>query len=378
MKHVIFEAYLGTDLVSKKPVRIASKVESDLRRKVSAFYKRRAAGGDFALLVTPEQAMDARMAIDLLRKSGMSMSLLDCAKLAVEHAKKEEKTCYVTLEEAFAEYSKKQIGKSDEHIKSIESRVGSWVENYGAKKLLSEVVRKDVESELEKRLLTGKGEKAKTTYNNHVNYIKTFMKWCTDNGMIESNPILGIKKKVKEWRDIEYLDAGSCAKLFNFLHANKEKYGRDFASAILSFFCGMRQSEIARVYLGPSAVVINLEEKFIRVIECKGSTKGVQPRIFTIPDIAYRWMTSFDFMSAAKIQNKKFRRHLVEISKKIGITIPENCGRHTFCTFHDAVYHNPAVLDAIVGNSEHVRKKHYNGLATEKEGREFFSILPDA
>lgn len=378
MKHVIFEAYLGTDLVSKKPVRIASKVESDLRRKVSAFYKRRSAGGDFALLVTPEQAMDARMAIELLRKSGVSMSLLDCAKLAVDRSKEDEKICYVTLEEAFAEYLGKQRGKSAEHIKSVESRVGSWVENYGAKKLLSEVVQKDVENELEKRLLAGKGDKAKTTFNNHVNYIKTFMKWCADQGMIESSPISGIKKKVKAWRDIEYLDAESCAKLFKFFEENKDEYDRDFASAILSFFCGMRQSEIERVRLGPSAVVINLEEKFIRVIACKGATKGIQPRVFTIPDIAYEWMKTFDFMTAAMKQNVKFRRHLVEISEKIGITIPANCGRHTFCTFHDAVYHDPAALTAIVGNSEDVRAKHYNGLSTEKEGRKFFAIMPSA
>lgn len=378
VKHVVFEAYLGTDLVSKKPVRMASKDESDLRRKISAFYKRRSAGGDFAILVTPEQAMDARMAIETLRKAGIQMSLQDCVRFVVERRESENAACTTTLEQAYEEYLSKQDGKSEIHVKTVRTRVGGWVGFYGAKRLVTEVTPREVDEVLEKRLLDGKGEKGKTTYNNYLNYVKTFMQWCADQGMIEKSPISGMKTRIKEWHDIEYLDSVSCMKLFYFLHTHRDEYDKDFANAILSFFCGMRQSEIDRVWLGPSAVVINLEERFIRVIACKGATKGIQPRVFTIPDIAYRWMRSFDFMSAVMKQNTQFRRHLVDISEKIGISIPANCGRHTFCTFHDAVYHDPAALTAIVGNSDDVRKKHYNGLATEKEGREFFSILPDA
>ena len=378
VRHVIYEAYLGTDIVSKKPVRIASKNEDKLRQKIAAFYKRRSSGGDFAVLVTPEQAMDARMAIELLKKSGIDMSLLDCVKYVVDGRSREEKACSVTLGEAYAEYLEKQNGKSRDHISSVEFRVGGWVEMFGSKRTLSEVTSREVEIGLEKRLLHGKGEKAKTTYNNHVNYIKTFMNWCVEQGMIEKSPVSGLKKKAKAWSDIQYLGAESCAKLFGYLEEHRDKCGPDLAYAILSFFCGMRQSEIARTCLGPSAIVINLEEKFIRVIACKGATKGIKPRVFTIPDIAYRWMKIFDFKAHVANKNKQFRRHLVGISKKIGISIPENCGRHTFCTFHDAVYHDPAALTAIVGNTEEVRDKHYNGLATEKEGREFFAIMPSA
>lgn len=376
VKYAMFEAYLGTDLVSKKPVRLASKNEGELRQKIAAFYKRRSSGGDFAVLLTPEQSMDARMAIDALRKAGLQMSLQDCVRFVSEHRAESCEKSSVTIEEAYSEYLEKQDGKSDGHIKAVRFRVGGWMNFYGAKRSLSEVNPREVESVLEKQLLNGSGEKGKTTYNNYLNYVKTFMKWCADQGMIDKSPISTLKPKVKAWHDIEYLGPDGCEKLFRFLETHIDEYDRDLADVILSFMCGMRQSEIERVRLGPSAVVINLDEKFIRVIACKGVTKGIQPRVFTIPDMAYRWMTSFDFMFAVMKPNGQFRRHLVDISDRIGIKIPINCGRHTFCTFHDAVHHDPAALTAIVGNSEDVRNKHYNGLATEKEGRSFFSIMP--
>lgn len=157
------------------------------------------------------------------------------------------------------------------------------------------------------------------------------------------------------------------------------EYATDLADAILSFFCGMRQAEINRVRLGRTAVVIDMEERFIRVIACKGATKGIQPRVFTIPSTALAWMQSFDFMGAVMQKNDIFRKHLRKIAAVAGIKdIPENCGRHTFCTMFDAAFHDQAQLTAIAGNSEDVRMKHYNGLATEKEGRAFFNILPSA
>ena len=376
--YIISEAYLGTEPYSKKPVRLASKSETKLKKKIEEFYRKLNAGGDYAVLLTAYQSADARNALDLLKKNGLEISLTECVRRIVEKGSGEK--CSTKLSEAYSKYIAAQEGKSEHHVRAVKSRVGTFVTSFGGDRLLSELTAKEVGENLERRFYDKKTEEQKTTYNNHLGYIKSFVSWCVnpEQGYITTNPLEYMKQKVKVWRDVEYLAAEDCDALFHFMEGENE-YATDLADCILSFMCGMRQSEIERVRLGKSAVVINLDEKFIRVIACKGATKGIQPRVFTIPDNAYRWMKSFDFMDAVMQPNTKFREHLREIADKAGIThLPKNCGRHTFCTMFDAAFHDQVQLTAIAGNSEDIRARHYNGLATEKEGRRFFAILPSS
>lgn len=378
-KYTIFEAYLGTDPYSKKPVRMSARNVEKLRKKVTAFFKRLSTGGDFAVLLSPAQSVDARKAIDMLKENGQDISLTECV-IRYLKIEKDVAPCTTTVIEAFNRYVEAQEGKSEGQRKAVRTRVGLWVKNFGETRLLSEVTAKEVAEDLEKRLFDKKTDEQKTTYNNHLGYIKTFMRWCTfsEQGYITKSPIADMKPKVVGWRDKEYLSAENSSLLFRYLE-NRPELATDMADSILSFFCGMRQDEIKRVRLGRSAVVIDLDERFIRVVACKGATKGIQPRVFTIPNTAYAWMQSFDFMDAVMKPNNKFREHLRKIAKAAGVKkLPENCGRHTFCTMFDAAYHDQAKLTAIAGNTEDIRAKHYNGLATEKEGREFFSILPSS
>ena len=378
-KYTIFEAYLGTDPYSKKPIRKAAKSEPKLKRKIEEFYKKLSAGGDYAVLLSADESTDARKAIDMLKSRKIDISLTECVRKFIEGGNSLS-TCTTKLSDAYAKYLDSQDGKSDGHIKAVRSRVGTWVTLFGGDRLLNEVSPKEVADSLESRFFDKKTEEQKTTYNNHLGYIKSFMSWCTypEQGFIAKNPLESMKLKPKKWRDVEYLKVEDCDALFHHLEG-REEYETDLADSILSFFCGMRQAEIERVRLGPSAVVINLDEKFIRVIACKGATKGIQPRVFTIPDTAFKWMKSFPFMAAVMQPNAKFREHLRKISDEAHIKrLPKNCGRHTFCTMFDAAFHDQVQLTAIAGNSEDIRARHYNGLATEKEGRRFFAILPSS
>jgi site-specific recombinase XerD len=284
------------------------------------------------------------------------------------------------LKEAFAKYQVQQECKSPEHQRTVRNRVGKWVQTFGADRLLSDVTPQEVNKDLEERFYDPKDPKTKTTYNGHLTYIKSFMNWCAEpeQGYIKKNPIESMKRKAKEWHDPEYMPSKDVKSLFQTLEAHKDTAPADLADAILSFFCGMRQDEIKRVREGDNAVRISLENRNIRVIKCKGASKGIRPRSFTIPDMALVWMQSFDFMSAIKIKNNKFRKHLVKRAKEAGITLPKNAGRHTFITMHSAAYHDQNLLSSIAGNTDDVREQHYDGLTFEDEGKAYFEILPSA
>lgn len=375
--YTIFEAYLGVSPFTKKPVRKAARSVEKLKRIVHDFYQRLSAGGDTSVLLTAYQSMDAKNSLDMLARAKLDLTLTECVRRILDSADT-PKPCSASLGEAFGKYSAQQEGKSDGHRAAVKSRVGGWVVRFGGERLLSEVTAKEVSDDLEKTFFRNGDEKSKTTYNNHLNYIKTFMAWCAapEQGYLKENPLATMKPKVKGYVDPEYMKPGDVERLFRVL----EKHGgADLANAILSFFCGMRQEEIARVAEGEKSVVIDLDEKYIRIIKVKGHLRGIKPRAFTIPEQALAWMRSMpDFLAEARTANGAFRRNLVGAAMEAGVTLPKNAGRHTFCTMFEAAHHDSNALSAIVGNSEDIRDRHYNGVAKPQDGRDYFAILPSS
>ena len=339
-EYTIFEAYLGTNPFTRKPVRKASKSIEKLRKMVADFYQRVSSGGEASVILSPFQSMDAKNALDALKIAGLDITLTECVRRVVESGPKLSAQCTTTLREAFDRYYCQQEtdGKSKGHLKSLRHRVGAWVSKFGGDRLVSDVTAKNLAEYLEAAFLKSGDEKEKTTYNGRLDYIKTFLKWCAapEQGYIKESPIATMKPKVKGYVQPEYMKPKEVKKLFDIL---APKGGPDLAYAILSFFCGMRQEEILRASEGPEAVEIDVGEKYIVVRKCKGSTRGVKPRAFTIPNQALAWMQSMpDFVEAA--------------------------------------HHDSNALSAIVGNTEDVRDHHYNGVAKPQEGRDYFDILP--
>ena len=375
VNYTIFEAYLGTSPFTHKPVRKAAKSLEKLRKIVNDFYARLGAGGDAALLLTAYQAMDAKNACDLLAQANSGMTLTECVRRTLESVEN-EKACTTTLSAAFDAYMASITDTTKVNQRTVRSRVGGWIARFGGDRPVSDVTAKLVADDLEANVYAG-SEESKTTYNKHLGDIKTFMNWCAKprQAYIKKNPILDLEPKVKAYVDPKYMRSAEVEKLFRAL---EKTGGPDLAHAILSFFCGMRQDEIQRVPLGEKAVVIDLDEKYIRVIKVKGQTRGIKPRAFTIPAQALAWMQSMGggFLAAAQTPNPKFRRHLVAISKKEGIDLTKNAGRHTFCTMFEAAHHDSNALSAIVGNTRDIRDRHYNGVAKPQEGRDYFVILP--
>lgn len=379
--YTIFEAYLGTDPYSRKAIRKSAKTEAELKKKINEFYRRIDIGGDIAVILSPFETADAKNALDLLKLNNLTASLSDCARAFIEASATTSKgISTITLGTAYPEYLQVQTddGKSEDHIRTIKTRVGRWVSTFGADRPLSDITANDVANQLRDQFLDPARPETRKTYNNNLSYIKSFLNWCcNEKQYLKENPLNKLKNKVIAYKDPEYVSATNTALLITAV-ATKGSLS-DLACFILSFFCGLRQSELMRCYLGKDAIDINLEEVYIRVIKCKGETKGVEPRTFTIPDIALAWMKSFDFMTAVRMKNLKFRNHLTKIAKSIGINdLPENAGRHTFITMHAAAYHDPNALTAIAGNSVSVRARHYDGRTSQKEGLEYFQILPPA
>lgn len=376
----IYEAYFGYDPFTKKPKRLQGTDLKRLKEDIERFYIEHKTGGDAAARLSPVEALDAREAIDTLSAHQMSISLTECVRrfLAGQTAA-DKSTAVITVGAAYEKFLAAQFGKSKDYLRSLRSHVGKWIELFGSGKPITDVTPQQVKDDLTERLVDEDDQKTWKTYNNHLGDIKTFMSWCAkmEQHFIDRSPLEGMAKLKPDWKDPEYMKAADVAQLFAVMRRHADERPQDLAYAVLSFFCGMRQSEIARTPLGKDAINISIEDRFIRVGKPKGITNGVKPRCFTIPDQALAWMRGFDFMAAIVQTNPNFRRRLVIYAEEAKIKLPGNCGRHTFITMHSAAYHDPKLLSSIVGNSEDVRANAYDGIVSEKEGREYFAILPE-
>lgn len=374
IEYTIFEAYLGTSPLTKKPIRISARSIEKLKKKVADFYQRLSSGGDACILLTPYQSLDAKAALDLLIEAKSNMTLTECARLALSAGEKQF-VCATTMTEAWKLYAPVLKAKSLSYQRSFTSHLTRWIAAFGGERLLSEVTAAELKKYLMEYVYRASDPKTAKTYNNVLGDIKTFIHWCCskEQGFLAGDPLDGMKKMEIGYRQPEYMKAVDVEKLFRVL---EKRGGADLSDAILSFFCGMRTVEIERVREGESAVKISLEDHFIRVIKCKGSLRGVRPRAFKIPEQAEAWMRSFDFMSAVHTPNPSFRQHLIECAAEAKVELPKNAGRHTFITMYEAAHHDANALSAIVGNTESVRSRSYNGVELEREGKAYFAILP--
>lgn len=378
-EYVIYDAYLGYDPYSKKQKRMQSTDLADLKAQVERFYIEHRVGGDAAARLQPHEASDAREALDTLFKAGEHISLTEVVQRYLSGSTAAKRASGVTIQDALAKFLSSQIGKTPVYIKGLKSHIGGFMDGFGPQRQVSEVSASDVTENLRERLLDEDDQKTWKTYNNHLGDLKTFFNWCTrsEQGYIEKSPIADVKKLVIAWKDPEYVKAEDIGKLFTAISAHADKR-EDLADAILSFFCGMRQDEIKRVREGKEAVNVDVENGFIRVVKCKGATKGIRPRAFNIPEQALAWMRAFDFSAAVMKPNNQFRRHLVKYAAEAKVSIPENAGRHTFITMYAAAYHDQAKLTSIVGNTEGVRANSYDGVEVEAKGKAYFSITPES
>lgn len=379
--YVVYDAYLGYDPYSKKQKRLQALELPKLKAQIERFFIEHRSGGDAAARLKPHEASDAREALDLLAAAGECICLTEVVKRFLGGFSAAKRASGVKFEYALAKFLKSQIGKTDAYIRGLRSRIGSFMDDFGSERMISEISAADVTESLKKRILKESDPKTWKTYNNHIGDLKTFFNWCTksEQKYIEQNPIADVQKLTIAYRDPDYMKAADVGKLMAAIVMSDEKNKwTDLADAILSFFCGVRQDEIKRVREGKESVNVDVENGFIRIIKCKGATKGIRPRAFNIPEPALTWMKSFDFSKAIMTPNNQFRRHLRKYAESAGIRLPENAGRHTFITMFAAAYHDQVKLTSIAGNTESVRAKNYDGVEIEANGKAYFAITPES
>lgn len=372
-KVVSYDAYLGTDPITKSVKRMYDSDRQRLVQRIEEFYSALDHHGDIGSLLTPAQIIDARAAYDLLDGAKMNTTLREAIHLFIDHAREAAEISSKPLGEAYDEYLSSFGPLQYKHIASVKYRVGKWAAAYGLDKPVSEVRAADIVSFLDR-----KHASSPKTWNNCLVYIRSFLSWCCASmrGYAVRNVLADVKTKSIEWKEPEYVTPDVMERIVRILEGDVAEHPERLAYIVLNAFCGIRREEIIRMAKMPDAARVSLVDETIRIGKPKGYQKGIRPRAFHIPANALAWMKSFDFAWGLARVNPHTSDRISAVAKDNGIRYVHNAGRHSFITMHCAAYGDPAKTEAIVGTSSAMRAAHYMGLASKAEGEAYFSIFP--
>lgn len=363
----VFEIYFGTDPATGRKIRQCRSTEKDAAACVNEFYKGlREYGNPATGLLRQAEVYDARTAIDILAKAGVKLTLTEVTRRFMEGVVNHNSVKKV-LRDAYMEYVKGIPTIQDAHLRCVKTRVGRWVHAFGADRMCSEVTAAEVEEYLDQYTVP-------KTWNNNAGYISSFMSWCAKSSRkyVAENPLADIGRKAIPYTEPRFMRAKDVENLMRELEKTGSK--EVICYAVLTFFCGIRGAEVARLAESPDDIM--LEEEAIRISMPKGWTKGVKPRMVRLPENALEWLLAYDARANLNPNIKTMVGRISRTARRIGVEYPRNVARHTFVTMHCAAYEDAAKTEAMVGTSSQMRAKNYQGLVSHKEALAFFGIMP--
>lgn len=215
------------------------------------------------------------------------------------------------------------------------------------------------------------------TWNNHRNELASFFKWACERDLTTNrpwtfnNPVEDIMRYsnelvAEERPPVSVSSVETVRELMSYAMSYKDgKMAKFFA---LVYFAGIRPDpttgEISKVQ------EINLDNGRIAVPPVAAKTKSERP--VSIMDNLRAWLEAYADMPIIPPNCKNDAAH---IRKKFGLGQDET--RHSFISYHVALYRSLAHTALQAGNSESMIKKHYLTFPTHEEGEQFFSIVPD-
>jgi hypothetical protein len=229
--------------------------------------------------------------------------------------------------------------------------------------------------------LRGKDGVTKATrrsWNIHRSNLDGFFKWSCDDKASENHPFTFINpvedtkaftaKQVREEQADEVITTTTEDTKAVFDLLMRWKRGSFVPAFALLYFAGIRPFELQR--LAPLAEkMINRKTGIITIPASISKTK--QKRQVYISENLEAWLDAFPF----PIIPPNFKREYARIRKHFALSHDE--ARHSFISYHVALYRSIGDAALQAGNSEAIVRKHYLNTHTKAEGDEFFSIVPN-
>lgn len=295
---------------------------------------------------------DARQARAILPKG---VTLLEVARqYAATHISEK-----IPLDKAVKEYLAEKEAKG----LRPDSLIAPKVALKRLSRLLSPCLVDNVSVELIEGLLGNLGVSGKTQ-NNNVRDFKTFFNWCIKRGYCTENPALQV---VKVRLDQTLPGVLTPHEAESLMSTAAEKMPVIVPYLAVSMFAGLRVREAQELDAGAITDHIRVDPEI---------AKSRRLRNVDIQDNLHGWLKVFP--TQGKLGVPGLRLKVEKVRRWAGITNwPNNAFRHSFASYHYALYESDAKTAAQLGQaSMDVFFNHYRTLVTKAEAEQYFAIYP--
>jgi integrase len=218
--------------------------------------------------------------------------------------------------------------------------------------------------------LRGRSQWTRSTYRNKLSALFSY---ALQQELIEKNPLLKVAGVRIKATPPNFLTVQQHhAALRSLIHRP-----RALAWYILSSLCGLRPDEAAKSSWAD--LLLNDSPPIIRI---EAQTSKMQQRRTVYPHpTAVAWL-KFAKKKGAQlpIPEQPLRRARIALKKSLHLPgrWTQSITRKTASTYWSALIQNSAEVAESLGHDVKTMKRHYRGLASQEEARQFWAITPDS
>lgn len=208
--------------------------------------------------------------------------------------------------------------------------------------------------------------------------------WAMRQGLVPGNPVAKVPKpELPVAEEVRFLSVPEARRLLRGVAALGDEDRDLLAYLVLGMFAGIRRAELLRTTVRDIDFSISPAE-FIVPLGKLSATVSAKPRsrkrrVVILENACaewLRWAKVHEWEPGEKLIRPNFRKRW-DRAKAVLDPWPPNVLRHTFPSYHYALYRNEAELQAALGHdSKDTLVEHYRGLARRAEAEQFFRLVP--
>jgi integrase len=340
----------------RKFFKTRAEAEAERLRQVTALERH----GREAVALPQRDLSDFITARNKLAEHGKTIN--DAVDYYLDHLERVRR-CKTSVAELVAELleAKRKDGRSKIYLADLRNRLKVFARDFGARPVAA-VTPRDISEWL--RNVNGS---PKTRANFRQN-ISVLFGYAADEGMIDSNIVLRVKKpklvdKAPEIFSVDELNA--------LLNAANTVAPDVVPMLAIGAFAGLRESEIKRLHWGE----VDLRRGFVEVKAAKAKT--AKRRIVRIQPNLAQWLSPYSGMSGAVVPGNS-RKKLDSVRKAAGLERwSQNGLRHSFASYRLAATNDAATVAAELGHSTaQMLYSTYRELVIPEEAERYWLIVP--
>jgi integrase len=350
---------VDSGIINGKRHREFKKTKAEALARAEEIRKEHERMGDYAFQLGTEQRMDAAKAVMML--SGRRCSLIDAVQYYLDHHPAIETPTMGAMQVMMLE-AKEAKGLRNSSLQSIRSVPKPFIDRY-ASIPVNEITRANVEGFISER-----SDLSPVSKNNILRYLEGFFGFAINHGYIKDNPVTGIERAKIRLGVREFMPVEDVIKVLNAAPENM------VAKLAIGFFAGIRDAELDRL----DWAKIHFDG-FI-TITADNSKTGVARHVNIRPNLG-KWLMGRvrEEGPISNLKNGQFSHERKKLCKKLGIYWPNNAMRHSYATYHIAMWQDAAQTAFQLGHTSgpQLLYRHYKGLTTQEEAKKYWAIEPE-